>query len=200
MENLLRELRHALRRLLHHPSSTLIAVITMALGIGLTGSMYSILDAVLLRGLPFERSEQLMHLERNQLTQGITSLEVSHHDFEDWRAQQQSFEGLAGFASGTFNLADEGLPDRYDGAWISTNFLDLLRLEPILGRGFRSDDAEPGAEPVILLGYQVWQKRYGGDTAIVDKIVRANGEPTRVIGVMGQGFRFPLNQDAWMPL
>lgn len=200
MDSFFRELRHALRRLSRQPGSTAIAVLTLAIGIGLTGSMYSILDAVLLRGLPFDHSERLLHLERNNLARGAESLEVSHHDFEDWRAQQQSFEGLAGFATGTFNLADEGLPDRYNGAWISTNFLDLLRVEPALGRGFAAGDGEPGAEPVILLGHQVWQSRYGSAPEVVGKTVRVNGERATVIGVLPPGFRFPFSHDVWMPL
>lgn len=200
MDNLFRELRHALRRLLRNPATTAVAVFTMALGIGLSGSMFSILDAVVLRGLPFAEPQRLMHLERNHLAEGINSMEVTHHDLEDWSAQQQSFEGIAGFTMGTFNLADTGLPDRYNGAWISTNFLELLRVDPVLGRGFAPADAEPGAESVILLGHHVWQKRYGGDPDILGRVVRVNTERLTVVGVLPPDFRFPLRQDVWMPL
>jgi predicted permease len=200
MGTLFRELRHAFRMLFKNPTSSAVAVIAMGLGIGLTAGMFAVLDGVFLRGLPFEEADRLFHLERNNLARDIQSMEVSQHDFEDWRRQQQSFEGLAGFTGGTVNLSDEGLPDRYTGAWISPDFLDLLRVEPFLGRGFRAEHEQPGSEPVILLSYHVWQKRYGGDPGILGKTVRANSEPTTVLGVLPEGFRFPILQDVWLPL
>lgn len=200
MTGLFRDLRLALRRITKNPSSSFAAVVAMALGIGLTASMYAVLDGVLLRGLPFEESERLLHLERNNLERGIESMEVTQHDFEDWSAQQTSFEDLAGFHDGTFNLADEGVPERYNGAWISASFLDLLRIDPIEGRAFEAEDEEPGAAPVVLLGYHVWQKRYGGERGVVGRSVRINSEPVTIVGILPQGFRFPINHDLWMPL
>ncbi len=201
MDTLFRELRYAFRMLAKNPSSSIVAVVTMALGIGLTAAMFSIIDGILLRGLPFEESERLLHLERSNLSKEITSMEVTQHDFEDWRAQQQSFEGLAGFNSGgTINLADEGFPERYRGAWISANFLELLRVQPFLGRGFEVEDELPGAEKVVLLGYHVWQKRYGGDRQVIGQKVFANSEASTIVGVLPDGFRFPISEDVWMPL
>lgn len=200
MYDFFRELRYALRLLTKNPGSSAVAVVTMALGIGLTAAMYSIVDGVLLKGLPFEESERLLHLERSNLSRNISSMEVTQHDFEDWRAQQRSFEDLAAFYGGTVNLAGEGLPERYNGAWISGQFLDLLRVEPVLGRGFTADDAVPGADPVLLLGHHVWHKRFGGDPSVVGEEVLANSRPTTVIGVLPPRFRFPINQDVWLPL
>jgi predicted permease len=200
MDTFFRELRFALRLLLKTPGSTAVAVVTMTLGIGLSAATFSILDGAVLRGLPFPDSDRLLHLERNQLARGISSMEVTHHDFEDWRAQQTSFEDLAGFTAGTVNLSDSGLPERYNGVWITPNFLELLRADPLMGRGLRPEDALPGAEPVILLGHHVWQKRYGGDPGVVGRVVRANSRPTTIVGVMGEGFRFPVSDDVWMPL
>ena len=199
MDNL-RELRYVFRMLAKNPASSAVAIVAMGLGIGLTAAMFSILDGILLHGLPFEESERLMHLERNNLSRDVRSMEVTEHDFEDWRAEVRSFEGLAGFTSGTFNLSDEGLPDRYNGSWISANFLQLLRVEPLLGRGFAPEDEAPGAEPVLLIGHHVWQKRYGGDPGVVGRTVRVNSEPATLIGVLPEGFRFPVAEDAWMPL
>lgn len=200
MDTFFRELRFACRLLLKNPGSSLMAVATMALGIGLSAATFSILDGAVLRGLPFPESDRLLHLERNQLARGVSSMEVTHHDLEDWRAQQTTFEGLAGFTSGTVNLSDEGLPERYNGVWISPNFLELLREKPLMGRGFRPEDAVPGAEPVMLLSHHVWQKRCGGDPGVVGQVVRANSRPTTIVGVMGEGFRFPVYDDLWMPL
>lgn len=200
MDAALRNLRFALRVLAKHPGSSAIAVIAMGLGIGLVTAMFGILDGIFLRGLPFPDAERIVHLERNHLARDITSMEVTHHDFADWQAQQTSFEGLAGFTSGTVNLSGDHLPDRVSGTWISTDFLDLLRVEPILGRGFSPEDALPGAPRVILLGHHVWQNRYGGDSGVIGREVRANGAPTAVIGVLPAGFRFPVTEDVWLPL
>lgn len=200
MGTFFRELRYAFRMLFKSPTSSAVAVIAMGLGIGLTAGMWAVLDGMFLRGLPFEESHRLYHLECNNLARDIESLEVSQHDFEDWRRLQQSFEGLAGFSSGTVNLSDQGLPDRYTGAFISANFLDQLRVEPLLGHSFSAEDEQPGAEPVILIAHHVWQKRYGGDPGIVGKTVRVNAEPTTVLGVLPEGFRFPLFHDVWLPL
>lgn len=196
-----REIRYAARKLLTRPGSTLVAVFAMALGIALTAAMFSILDGVYLRGLPFEESNRLYHLEYTDPEEGQRSVEVREHDLEEIREQQETFEGLAGFTSGTFNLADDdALPERYDGAWISTNFLDLVRVEPILGRAFGPADDEPGAPPVLLVGYHVWKKRWGGDPSVVGKTVRLNGQTATMIGVLPEGFRFPVEHDMWMPL
>ena len=200
MDAFFRELRYALRMLRKNPSSSLVAIVAMALGIALTASMFAILDGAFLAGLPFEQSERLLHLERNDLSRDIESMGVTQHDFEDWRAQQQSFEGLAGFTGGTFNLSDEGLPERYDGSWISANFLELLRVQPVLGRGFEPEDEEPDAEPVLLLSHKVWQQRYGGRRDALGQVVRVNSEPTTIIGVLPEGFRFPVVEELWMPL
>ncbi len=200
MGTLFRELRYAFRMLFKSPTSSVVAVIAMALGIGLTAGMFAVLDGMFLRGLPFEDSQRLYHLERNNLSRDIDSMEVSQHDFEDWRRLQQSFEDLAGFTAGTVNLSDEGLPDRYNGAWISTSFLNQLRVEPLLGRGFSPEHELPGSEPVILLSHHVWKKRYGSDPDIVGATVRVNAEPTTVLGVLPEGFRFPLFHDVWLPL
>ncbi|MEM1206080.1 MAG: ABC transporter permease [Acidobacteriota bacterium] len=195
-----RFLRHISRRLVKHPGSSAIAVFAMALGIGLTTAMYSIMDGIYLRGLPFEDGHRLMHLERTQLGPEERAIEVDQHEFLDWVQQQTSFEGLAGFHSGTVNLAGDGTPERYDGSWISHDFLELLRVRPVVGRGFRASDSEEGAEQVMLIGYHVWQKRFGGDPSVVGRKVRANARPATIVGVLPQGFRFPLEEDVWMPL
>ncbi len=200
MDALTRELRYAYRMLIKNPGSSAVAVVAMALGIGLTVSMYAIIDGVFLAGLPFEESERLLHLERNNLSRDIESMEVSQHDFEDWQKQQQSFEGLAGFTGGTFNLADEELPQRYNGSWISPGFLEMLRMQPLIGRGFEAADGAVDAPPVLLLSYQVWQQRYGGRDDVIGRVVRLNTKPTTIIGVLPEGLNFPVNEELWMPL
>lgn len=200
MESPLPLLRQTVRRLLKFPGSTAIAIFAMALGIGSTAFMFAVLEGLFLRGLPFEDSENLVHLECNLLSEDIESMEVQQHDFEVWRRDQTSFEDLAGFTSGTMNLADGDVPDRLSGTWISANFLDLVGVEPAMGRGFGAEDAEPGAPDVVILAHHVWQQRYGGDPSVLGQTVRINAEPATLIGIMPEEFRFPVDQDAWMPL
>jgi predicted permease len=200
MDTVFRELRYAYRLVSKDPSSSLVAVIAMALGIGLTASMYSVLGGVFLRGLPFEESENLIHLEVRIPSKGVDSAEVSVHDFKEWREQQDRFEGLIAFGDGTVNLSDQGLPERFDGAWISPGFLKQLRVSPILGRGFEPADEVFGAPQVLLLAHHVWKKRYGSDPQVIGRVVQANSMPATVIGVLPQGFRFPVQHEVWLPL
>jgi len=197
----LHEIRLALRMLGKNLGLTTLAVLAFTLGLGLVTIMFSIVHGAL-RKLPFEEADRLLHLERNQLSRNIESMEVTLHDFLDWREQQTSFEGLAAFTMTTVNLAGDGeKPERYFGAAMTANSFGLLGgTAPVLGRDFRAGEDQPGAEPVVILGHHVWQGRFGKDSAILGKTVRLNGEPTTVIGVMPEGFKFPFNQDVWTNL
>ncbi len=200
MSGLLKELRYAVRMLRKNPGTSLIAVLALGLGIGLTTIMFSIVYGAVWKGLPFEGAEKLIHVERNNLAEDIESMEVPIHDLLDWREAQTSFEALAGFYSGTVNLAGTERPERYDGAFISANAFELIRVQPVLGRNFQEGEDTPAADPVILLGYHVWQDRFGGDPEVVGQVARVNGEQTTIIGVMPEGFRFPIAEDVWLPL
>jgi len=200
MLTVLDDLRYGLRTLRKQPGLTAIAVLTFTLGIGLTASMYCIVHGAL-RDLPFEDAAELMHLERSNLSQGIESMEVTFHDFVDWRERQTSFEGLAAFYEGTANLASPGQPpERYDGAFLTANAFDLLGQGAAQGRTLAADEEGPGSPAVVVLGWHVWQNRFAGDPDIVGRTVRINSRPTEIVGVMPEGFRFPFDQDLWLPL
>jgi predicted permease len=200
MGHLLWDLRVAARSLARHPALALLAVVALALGIGLTGAMFSIVHGAL-RDLPFEDPHRLVHLERNNLSQDIESMEVPIHDLVDWREAQTSFEGLAGFYSGTANLAGDGQrPERYEAAFIGPQAFPMLRVEAAVGRTFLPEEEGPAAPAVAILGHAVWQERFGGDEDVVGRTVRINGEPHTVIGVMPEGFEFPISEDLWLPL
>ena len=200
MSGLLRELRYAVRMLRKNPGTSLIAVLALGLGIGLATIMFSIVYGAVWKGLPFEGAEKLVHLERNNLAEDIESMEVPIHDLLDWREAQTSFEALAGFYSGTVNLAGTERPERYDGAFMSANAFELIRVQPVLGRNFQEGEDTPAADPVMLLGHHVWQDRFDGDPEVVGQVARVNGEQTTIIGVMPEGFRFPIAEDVWLPL
>ncbi len=195
-----KDLRYSLRILLKNPGTSLAAILALALGIGLTTAMFTLIYALILKPLPFEDGERLIHLESSNLAQGISSQEATQHDFEDWRRRQTSFEDLAAFEIININLSDGQRPERFQGAAISPNFLELLRVRPTLGRGFAARDAEEGAPKVALLSDKVWHTRYGSDPKIVGSSVRVDGRPTEVVGVLPPGFSFPLSQEIWLPL
>src|SRR4029079_4442564 len=138
-----------------------------------------------LRDLPFDRADRLLHLERNNLAQGIDSLEVPYHDLMDWREAQRSFAGLAAFYQGTINLSGDGEePTRYNGAFMTDNTFQLLRVKAALGRTFVRGDERPGTDHVVILGWKLWQNRFGGRRDIIGRTIRVNGTPREVIGVM----------------
>ncbi|MEO1366572.1 MAG: ABC transporter permease, partial [Acidobacteriota bacterium] len=193
--------RLALRRLRAHPGTSFVAALTMALGLGLSATTYTLVDAMTSSRLPFERADELVGLSGQRLGDDQRRLAVSAHDFDVWRQRQTSFEDLAGFRTGTVNLSDgTGLPERFSGAWVTEGFLDLLRVAPVLGRGLVEADMETGAPRVAVIGHGVWQTRYGGEPAVVGREVVVNNRPATIVGVLPEGFHFPENEDVWLPL
>jgi putative ABC transport system permease protein len=193
------DVQFAARLLVKDKWFTLVAMLALAFGIGVNATVFTFVNAVLIRGLPFEDGERVMALgtrdPRNE------RMGVSHLDFKDWSAATQSFTGLAAHSGGAFALSDEGrAPERYPGAYLSANGLQLIRVSPVIGRGFRPEDDVPGATPVLLLGSTVFKNRYGSDPAVIGRTVRVNETPAVVIGVMPEGFKFPQNADVWQPL
>jgi predicted permease len=162
--------------------------------------MFSIIYGVYFRGLDVPDADRLLIIYRTDPARGYPELWVYQNDFYDWREPQRSFEGLAGYYFGTVNLSGTEGPERFSGGFVSANAFDLLRVRPILGRAFQTEDDAPGAPLVVLLGYRVWENRYGGDPDVLGKIVKVNGEQATIIGVMPDGFRFPHGQDLWVPL
>ena len=200
LDALRQNLRYAARMLRRSPGLTLIAGFALTIGIGLTVTIFSFVYGVILRGLPFDEPQEIMYLQRSHLERGIPRMDVSIHDYHDWRAQQRAFGELAAFYSRTVNISGTEKPERFAGAFMTANAFRVLRVQPFLGRLFRDGEDQPGAEPVILIGYRMWQERFAGDPAIVGKTIRANGEPMTVIGVLPDRFEFPFEQQVWLPM
>ncbi|MEX1182101.1 MAG: ABC transporter permease [Gemmatimonadota bacterium] len=200
MQTLLSDVRFGVRMLRRSPGSSAIAILALALGIGLTGMMFSIVHGSVLRGLPFDNADQLVDISRTDLADDVDEMNVSVHDFEDWRAQQTSFSDLAAFYTGTVNVSGLERPERFDGGFITVNTFGLLGIQPVMGRGFADADGRPGADPVMLLGYETWQNRFSADPAIIGRVVRANARPTTIVGVMPPRFSFPNREELWVPL
>jgi putative ABC transport system permease protein len=200
MDLLVKDVRFGARMLVKHPGSSAISVLALALGIGLTAMMFSIIHGAVLRGLPFDGADRLVHITRSNPVEGFTGMSLPIHDFEDYRAQQQSFTELAGYYTGTVNVSGIDRPERFDGAFIMPEAFALLRVQPFMGRIMLPDDNSPGAPHVMLISHDAWQARFGGDPDIIGRVVRANAKPTEIIGVMPPGFAFPTTEQVWVPL
>lgn len=204
MKTLWWELINAVRGLRRTPGFTVLVIVILGLGLGTTLYMFTIVKAYMLTPLPYPQAERIMHLERANPLHGSDGMEVTQHDFVEWRRVQHSFEDLAAFYTGTVNLSEsasaDGLPERFNGAFITPNAFDVIQEKAYIGRTFQPRDAVPGAPPVVVLGNEVWLNRYNGDPGILGKEIRVNGTPTTVVGVMPAGFSFPLTQEVWVPL
>lgn len=193
------DLRIALRTLLREPGFTATAVVALGLGIGLTASAFSIVHGTVLRGLPFEAPHELVHFERGDGER--SSLPVVPHDLVEWRSANRTFLDLAAYTEAMVNLTDEsGVAERVYGASIEPRAFALLGVEAALGRMLTDADDEPGGAPVVLLSHSLWQRRFAGDPEAVGQSLRINAVPHTVVGVMPQGFGFPLSEELWLPL
>jgi putative ABC transport system permease protein len=197
--SLLHDLRFALRLIAKEPWFTAVAVAALSLGIGVNATVFTLVNAVLIRGLPFKDSAQLYMMgPRRPQDSGMRSL--SHPDFQDWCAQSRSFSAIAGFSRGSVNLADDrGLPEQARSTWLTANAFQVLGQQPLLGRDFTAADERKGAERVVILGHGIWKNRYGGDSSVIGRVLRVNGEPMTIVGVMPEGMMFPTDSALWMP-
>jgi len=194
MQTLLQDLRFGARMLLKIPGFTLIAALTLALGIGANTAIFSVVNAVLLRPLPFRQPERLVAL-RSLLQTENADLPVPWPDFQDWRARQSSFEALAGYCERDYTLLGAGDPVRLRGAMVTSDLFPLLGATPQLGRVFTSDEEGPGAHSVIL-SHALWQGRFNADPAVIGRAVNIKERSYIVVGVMQKGFHFPLNAES----
>jgi predicted permease len=199
MSAFVEEARFALRSLWKSPVLSVIAVLTLGLGIGMNALMFSFVYGALYRGLPFPEEEKIIRVAWIQPSDPDAWRGLSLHDLEDLRAQQSSLTDLAGMYNGTVNLSGGEGTVRYDGAFMTPNAFDALQMQPVLGRSFRPDEGRPGAPLVILLGYHVWEGDFAKDPGILGRTLRVNGEAATVVGVMPRGFKFPDTQDVWVP-
>jgi putative ABC transport system permease protein len=198
LEILWQDLRYGLRMLLKNPGFTTIAVLTLALGIGANTAIFSVVNAVLLRPLPYAESERLVWLWDTQPQ--LPTAPASLPDFLDWKEQNRSFEQLAAFQSGNMFLdTGDGTRDTQVGLVTPETFA-LFRANPILGRAFTAEETLPGRSRVVVLGHAMWQNRFGADPNALGRTVELSGAAYKVIGVMPAGFSFPNQSELWRPL
>jgi len=193
------DLRQSLRQLGRSPAFTLTAVAILALGIGANSSLYSIIQAVLLRPLPYPDPQRLVSVSATVDRQ--PGAPVSPPDFVDWQSQSRSFESLAAMFEGRpVNLTGIDEPERISVARVSAGFFDVMGVRPLYGRVFSREEDQPGATATVVLDYDLWRRRFASNPAIVGTPVLFDGRACQVIGVMPRGFHYPSGQDGWIPL
>jgi predicted permease len=192
------DVRYGLRMLRKNPGFTLVAVLTLALGIGATTAIFSVVNGVLLRPLPYPDSDRLMILHETEPKFDVMS--VAYPNFEDWRAGNRSFDQLAAFRFSDFNLTGSGEPERVWGRLVSASFFSILGAKPALGRSFLPQEDQLGATPVAVLAHELWQRRYGADPHVLGKTIMMNGTAYAVVGVLPEGFRFYGQPSVYVPI
>lgn len=200
MHAIFRDIRYGFRSLVKTPGLTLIATIALTLGIGLTTAAFSIVYGVIMKGLPFPDGHRIVEVARSNPSRGNRRMGVPISDYADYRTQQRSLDPIAGYYTGTVNVSGTEQAERYSGAWVTAGTFDVTSARPILGRAFRPGEDAPGGGNVVVIGYGMWRKRFGGDSGIVGRTLRANGEPFTIAGVMPERYVFPDNVDLWLPL
>jgi predicted permease len=200
METLWQDIKYGMRMLSKKPGFTAIAVFTLALGIGANTTIFSILDAVLLRPLPFPEPQRLVTVWGTDSRNGEFHRTISYPDFADFRDQNRSLEAVAVYTDETFTLTGRDEPTQLHGGIVSASLLSVLHVAPELGNGFTpAADDQPGKR-VVLLSHALWKAKYGGDTGILGQTVTLNERPYTVVGVMPPTFQFPLDAapiDLW---
>src|SRR5918993_240184 len=202
MESILQDLRYSIRMLLKHPAYTAIAVITLALGIGANTAIFSVVNNVLLRSLPYENPDQIVTLWENNLKDNIPRDDVSPANFLDWHERQQSFSNLAFANPDSVDYTSAGEPEVIPAAVVSKGFFEVFGARPVLGRIFIHEEYEPGKDQVVILSHGAWQRRFGGDKSIIGRSLTLDNQPMTVVGVMPPDFRlylFDRDEEMWAP-
>jgi len=202
-DSLLRDARHAARQLLKSPAFSLTAIAVLGLGIGANAAIFSVVNGVVLRPLPYPDSARIVrvwHTPPREQFSGMTTFSVSPANYLDWKAQSTAFEHLAIYGFRPANLSGQGEPDSLRAAGVSSEFFEVLRARPLLGRTLAAADEDPARSHVVLLGEAIWKSRFGADPGIVGRSIQLNSEPYTVVGVMPQQAKFPSWADVWLPL
>ena len=201
MSTLFQDLRYGARILLKQPVVTLIAVITLALGIGANTAIFSLVHSILLRPLPYRQPDQLVRVIQASPKLGLTSWGVSQADFGAYRDQNRSFEAVALYNTGAINLTGAGEPERMPVANVTADFFKVMGVNPQLGRTFVAGEDSEGKNLVCVLSHAFWQRRFGGDPNIVGRMLNLNNIPTQIVGVMPPEFKFPRYEvELWIPM
>src|SRR5262249_36869279 len=202
LDDLVRDVRYAARSLARSPMFSTVAVFTLALGIGANTAIFSLLDATLLRPLPYPDADRIVLVWGRFTGIGLPHDRnwVSAPEFKDFETGSHSFSAIAAIDTDSYNLTTGTTPIHVQGAAVSPAFFDVLGVRPLVGRAFTTDEAQPGRDRVLIISHGLWQSAFGGDAAIVGRTVRLNGQPSTVVGVTPTAFEYPVGVDVWKPL
>ena len=194
------DFRFAIRVILKDRWFTAVAALALGLGIGVNTTVFTFVNAVLLRGLPFDQSHEIYYVASRTLPDGDPN-QASYPDFLDWKAQSTTFAGMGAFSAATLNISETGRPpERVSGLFVTANTFQILRQRPFLGRDFTPDEDRKEAAPVVILGYNLWRTRYESDRNVLGRTIKVNDVACTIIGVMPEGMRFAQNNDMWRPM
>jgi len=198
MENLFKDINYAIRTLLRHPTFTLVAVLMLGLGIGVNTAIFSVVNTVLLRALPFQNPERLVSVGQVKTSEGLPG--IGSYEYIAWAEQNQSFESIAAHSSDNFNLSGIGEPERLRGGEVTASFFPTLGINPIRGRVFLPEEDQPGGNRAVVLSEAFWQRRFGRSESVLGSTLILNNTPHTVVGIAPSTLRFPANYDIWLPL
>src|SRR5215216_4146269 len=201
METLFQDLRFGIRSLVRNPGFTVVAALALALGIGANTAVFSVVNAVLLRPLPFKDPDRLVTISETNQSRGMNQNQVSPVTFSEWLQQKQIFDDVTAWWYPQVNLTDSNNePARVRTIDVTDNFFSVIGVQPVLGRGFLAGEDKRGAERVAVLNHKLWQTRFNSDPNIIGKSIALDGRSYSCIGVMPQGFNFPENTELYCPL
>ena len=198
MNTLFQDLRYGARMLFKNPGITFVVILALALGIGANTAIFSVVDAVLLRPLPYPESDRLVFL--NETSKAMDEISVSYPNFTDWRNQNHVFENIGVYNRSSYNLTGVGDAERIITGQVSADMFAALRVKPALGRLFTNDEDKPDGTPVVLLSHPLWQRRFGGQANILNQQLMLNNKSYTVIGIMPEGYQFPTRVEMWVPV
>ena len=201
MENLLQDIRYGIRTLAKNPGFTAVAVLTLALGIGANTAIFSVVENLLLRPLPYPRPDRLVEIANSYPPQ-LPKVGLSPGDYADWRRQNASFSEMGTYAKITqgFNLTGEGEPQRVTAVYADDGLFPMLGVRPVMGRAFLPEEDQAGSALVVILGHRLWQSRYGGDPGVVGRSISLDNQRYTIVGVLPAGMQLSRSADLWLPL
>jgi putative ABC transport system permease protein len=201
LDVLRRDVRFGVRTLIRRPGFAIVAVLTLGFGMGATTAVFSLIDGVLLKPLPFREPERLVTVWETRPRFNLARIEAAPLNYVDWTREVRAFDSLAAYVNGFVNLTGAGTPERLAIAQVTPNLLPMLGVEPVVGRWFAPPEGAPGRTTAVILSYGLWQRRFGADRGIIGQTIRLDGEPHLVVGVMPRGFQFPREViQAWTPV
>ncbi|HEV7472735.1 MAG TPA: ABC transporter permease, partial [Pyrinomonadaceae bacterium] len=196
MQSLLKDIRYGIRSLLKRPSLTVLAIVTLALGIGANTAMFSVINAVLIRPLPYNEPDRLVWM--NETGPEVANRMVSYPNFQDWQARSSSFEAMSSFRGWSVTMTGRDQPLDLNARMVAADYFKVMRVSPLLGRSFSVEEDKPGAPLVTVISYGFWQKQFAGDPNIVGKSIVLDDRPFTVVGVTPESFQHQGPPPLWL--